>query len=320
MSKDAKSRFDIHQAVTDKIIKAIEAGAAGDQWTMPWHRPGTSFALPKNALTDKCYRGINVLSLWIDADEKKYPHPIWATYKQWQVLGAQVGGGEKSSLIVKYGEWQPKGDAAQQPATPSSAGENSDDGKRMYAKAAYVFNIDQVDNYPRPETPELIDTTDRLAHVDQFIQNTKIEIREGGSRAFYCRPLENGGGDFVQMPPREYFIGTTTSSPTESYYATELHECLHATGSRKRLDRQFGKRFGDNDYAFEELLVEIGAATMCCTLGITSEPRPDHAQYVQHWLTILKGDNRAIFTASAAASKAIDYLYSLQPVPCENDG
>lgn len=312
MSATQKSRRDIHQTVTDKIVKAIEAGVA--QWQMPWHRPGTSFSIPKNALTGNPYRGINILSLWIDADEKKFEHQVWATYKQFQELGCQVRGGEKASLIVKYGDWTPKSDkATSQEGSDAGDAIGSDGDKRMYARPAWVFNIAQVDGYEMPNSTPRPDLTMRIAHVDAFIANTKIEIREGGARAFYRQPTSDGQGDFVQLPPREYFTGTATSTPTESYEATRLHECLHASGASHRLDRKFGSRFGDDDYAFEELLVEIATATMCCTLGITNDPRVDHAQYCDHWLRILKGDNRAIFSASAAASRAIDYLYSLQP-------
>ena len=304
MTAVQKSRLDIHQAVTDKIIKAIEAGVI--EWQMPWHRPGTSFSIPENALTGNTYRGINILSLWIDADVKKFEHQVWATYKQFQELGCQVRGGEKASLIVKYGDWTPKSD-------PTNSSETDEEVKRMYARPAWVFNIAQVDGFELPNAIPRPDLTTRIAHVDNFIANTKIEIREGGQRAFYRQPTSDGQGDYVQLPLREYFTGTATSTPTESYEATRLHECLHASGAKHRLDRQFGKRFGDDDYAFEELLVEIATATMCCTLGITNEPRPDHAQYCDHWLRILKGDNRAIFSASAAASRAIDFLNSLQP-------
>ena len=76
-----KKRVDVHEAITAKIVAAIEAGAG--EFQMPWHRPGVAFTLPKNALTEKAYRGSNVLSLWIDADEKKFEHQTWATFKQW---------------------------------------------------------------------------------------------------------------------------------------------------------------------------------------------------------------------------------------------
>ncbi len=39
--------FDLHQAVTDKIIATIEAGVA--EARMPWQRAGLSNMLPKNA-------------------------------------------------------------------------------------------------------------------------------------------------------------------------------------------------------------------------------------------------------------------------------
>jgi antirestriction protein ArdC len=96
-----KSRLDVHEAITAKIVTAIEAGAG--KFQMPWHRPGIAFTIPKNAATGNHYRGSNILSLWIDADEKKFAHQVWATYKQWHERGAQVRGGEKGSLIVKYG-------------------------------------------------------------------------------------------------------------------------------------------------------------------------------------------------------------------------
>ena len=151
MTAAQKSRLDIHQTVTDKIVKAIEAGVA--EWQMPWHRPGTSFSVPKNALTGNSYRGINVLSLWIDADAKKFEHQVWATYKQFQELGCQVRGGEKASLIVKYGEWTPKNDKATSQEGSDTGDANSSDGnKRMYARPAWVFNIAQVDGYELPNS------------------------------------------------------------------------------------------------------------------------------------------------------------------------
>ena len=73
-------------------------------------------------------------------------------------------------------------------------------------------------------------------------------------------------------------------------------------------------RFGNEAYAFEELVAEIGAAFLCAALGISNEPRPDHAQYIQSWLKVLKGDSKAIFTAASAASKAVAYLDGLQGV------
>lgn len=318
-----KPRIDVHDAITQKIVAAIEAGAG--TFEMPWHRPGVAFTLPRNALTENVYRGSNVLSLWIDADAKKFEHQIWATFKQWLELEAPVRKGEKGSLIVKYGEWTPKSDHnAGGSGKPQAGGdqhtsEDGDGAKRLFAKAAYVFNIDQVDVSAElrakliPAEQPLPDLTTRLEHIDRFIAATGAEFREGGQRAFYRHRGLNGEGDFIQMPPRSLFTGTTTSTPTEAYESTRLHELTHWSGAEHRLDRKFGERFGDHAYAFEELVAELGAAFLCANLEITNTPRPDHAQYIAGWIATLKGDTKAIFTAASLATRAVDYLFEQQP-------
>jgi antirestriction protein ArdC len=115
-----------------------------------------------------------------------------------------------------------------------------------------------------------------------------------------------------QLPPREAFIGTATSSPAEAYYSTLLHELTHWTSAPARCNRELGKRFGDKAYAMEELVAELGAAFLCAELGITDEPRADHAQYLDHWLTVMKADKKAIFTAASKASEAAAFLAALQ--------
>ena len=304
-----KKRVDVHEAITAKIVAAIEAGAG--EFQMPWHRPGVAFTLPKNALTEKTYRGSNILSLWIDADEKKFEHQTWATFKQWQELGAQVRKGEKGSLIVKYGEWVPK--TARDDAKADTGSDDADAGKRLFAKAAYVFNAQQVDGYSIAPSVPRPDLTERLEHVDAFIAATRAEFREGGQRAFYRHRDSKGEGDFIQMPPRNLFTGTATSTPTESYESTRLHEISHWVGAEHRLNRKFGERFGDKAYSFEELVAELSAAFLCAELEITNTPRVDHAQYIANWVAVLKGDAKAIFSAASQATRTVDYLVGLQP-------
>ena len=201
---------------------------------------------------------------------------------------------------------------------PETVGD-TESAKRLFAKPATVFNIDQV-KAPVPLREDLLpaktpraDLTTRLAHVDNFIASTQAEFREGGQRAFYRHRSLNGEGDFIQMPPRNLFTGTDTSTPTEAYESTRLHELSHWSGAEHRLDRKYGDRFGDHAYAFEELVAELSAAFLCAELGSTNVPRPDHAQYIAGWLDVLKNDTRAIFSAAAAASTAVDYLTKLQP-------
>lgn len=297
--KSASTRPDIHTQITNQIVEAIEQGA-GD-WQMPWHRTGEGLNRPLNADTGNAYRGINVLSLWVAAEVRGFSTGLWGTYRQWQAKGAQVRKGEKASLVIFYKEYDAED-------VDTETGETTD-GKRRFARASYVFNADQVDGYERPEPPVAVNPVEAIDQADAFIRSTGAKISHGGDRAYY-RP----SSDSIQMPDPSRFLGTPTSSATECYYSTLLHELTHWTGHAKRCDRQFGERFGDEAYAMEELVAELGAAFLCADLGIALTPRPDHAAYIDHWLKVLKADNRAIFTAAAQAAKAGEFLEKLQSV------
>jgi antirestriction protein ArdC len=117
--------------------------------------------------------------------------------------------------------------------------------------------------------------------------------------------------DIIEMPNRERFIGSASSTSTESYYAVLLHELTHWSGASHRLNREFGKRFGDHAYAMEELVAELGAAFLCAALGIANEPRQDHAAYMTSWLEVLNRDHKAVFTAASHAQKAVEWLAQL---------
>ena len=279
---------DTRQRLTDAIIAEIEKGAA--DWKMPWHRPGATFALPRNIETDKAYSGINILSLWIAGDRAGYAHALWGTYLQWQRIGAQVRKGERGSLVVKYGTYERKGGEA------VDSGDDTEVAK--YLKHYFVFNAAQVENFTPPPVAPVAELTVRLVDVGAFIAATGAEFREGGTMAFYRRRGPDGSGDYILMPPRSLFVGTATSTPTESYEATRLHELGHFTGADHLLAGKFGDRFGDKANAFEELVAELHAAYACAHLGITNAPRPDHAQYLSYWLDLWraahKGNNREV--------------------------
>jgi antirestriction protein ArdC len=143
----------------------------------------------------------------------------------------------------------------------------------------------------------------RIEAADRFFAATGADIRHGGTRAFYAE-----GPDYVQMPLFETF------RDSESYAATLAHELTHWTKHDKRLARDFGRvRFGDEGYASEELVAELGSAFLCADLGITPEVREDHAAYIASWLKALRDDKRLIFSAAAHAQRAADYLHGLQP-------
>lgn len=125
-----------------------------------------------------------------------------------------------------------------------------------------------------------------------------------GGPWYYYRPST----DTIQLPPREAFVGSATSNPTEAFYSTLLHELTHWTAPEARCNRELGKRFGDAAYAMEELVAELGAAFLCADLGIAAAPRADHAQYLASRLNVLKADKKAIFTAASTAGEAVRFL------------
>ncbi|MBK9004267.1 MAG: DUF1738 domain-containing protein [Sphingomonadales bacterium] len=298
MTTSSHERFDVYTAITNQIITAIEAGS-GDNVQLPWHRNGGSIQRPTNIASRKAYRGVNTVALWAAADACGFEHGIWGTYRQWQEKGAQVRKGEKSSVIIFYRD--------RDPSEAVSSGNDDEQQSRFFiARASRVFNVAQVDGFEIEPVEPTVDRIDPCERAEQFIQATGAKIATGGTRAFY-----NKVSDSITMPDRHRFVGTATSSASEGWYSTLLHELTHWSGASSRCDRTFGKRFGDNAYAMEEMVAELGAAFLCGDLGITAEPRADHAEYIGHWLRILKADSKAIFTAASAANKAAEFLTRL---------
>ena len=187
--------------------------------------------------------------------------------------------------------------------------DEDEEHKIPFMKGYTVFNIEQIDNLPAQyyataQAPQ-IDPAQRIAHAEQFLNNTGAVIVHRGNRAFYSPDK-----DLVTLPPFEFF------KDPESYYGTRLHETTHWTRHPTRLDRNLGrKKWGDEGYAMEELVAELGSAFLCADLGLTPEVREDHAAYIANWLTVLKGDKRAIFSAAAHAQRAAEFLHKLQPEP-----
>lgn len=287
---------DVYQRVTDKIVADLEKGEL--TWVKPWSggnmggkvvRPLRHNGVP--------YSGINVLMLWGAAVEAGFASPFWMTFRQAQELGAHVRKGEKGSLVVYANT-----------ITRTEEGENGTEEERTIPimKGYTVFNVEQIEGLPayfHAKAEAVIDPAQRNAQAEAFFAATGATVRHGGNSAHY-----SGGTDHVQMPVFESF-----RSP-EAYYATLAHELTHWTKHEKRLARDFGrKRWGDEGYAKEELVAELGAAFLCADLGLTPEPGMDHAAYIQSWLKVLKDDKRAIFAAASHAQKAADYLHSLQP-------
>ncbi len=286
------TKTDIYQTVTDTIIEALENGLKG-KLEMPWH--GVS-ALPQNARTGNFYHGMNVPLLWVHQMKQGYVSGIWATYRQWRDMGAQVKKGSKGVQIVFWKKIE---------AEPAEDNENQE--TRMFARYSTVFNAGQVEGC-EPPTPDFEPSDiQAIARADALIDACGVQIRHDENEAFYDRKA-----DYINLPSPEYFKDVNGSSATENYYGVAFHEVTHWTGAKHRLDRSHNGKYGSPDYAFEELIAELGAAMCCASTGVEAVVREDHAHYIQNWLTALKGDKRFIFAASSQAQKAVDYLFSLQ--------
>ena len=285
----ASEKRDVYARVTAQIVTAIEQGVG--TWRMPWHTSGRFAFSPINVTSKKPYRGINTVCLWAAAQAKGYESGEWATYQQWQDKGGQVRKGEKATTVVfwKFANSADDADGADD-SLPTSG------SRLLFTRGYSVFNEAQVDGY-MPNVDADVPMLERIEHADAFFKSVGADVRHGGNQAFYA-PVS----DHIQMPPFQAFRESV------SYYSTLAHEQTHWTAAASRCDRQLGKRFGDSAYAAEELIAELGAAFACAHLGLSTEPRADHAQYIQSWLRVLKADKRAIFTAASKAQQACDWL------------
>ncbi|HEX5776205.1 MAG TPA: zincin-like metallopeptidase domain-containing protein [Caulobacteraceae bacterium] len=290
---NAPSRPDLYTRVTNAIVADLENGVR--PWTKPWsaeHLAGR-ISRPLRS-TGEPYSGVNVILLWAEAVSRGYTAPIWITFQQALALGAHVRKGERGSTVVYANRF-----------SRTETDDNGQDVERQipFLKAYTVFNVEQVEGLPAHfyavAEPKL-DAAQRIEQADGFFGATGADIRHGGDQAYYALHP-----DYVQMPPFECF------EEPQGYYATLAHECTHWTRHPSRLDRDFGrKRWGDEGYAREELVAELGAAFLCADLGLELEPRADHASYIDSWLKVLKEDRRFIFTAAAHAQRACDFLKS----------
>lgn len=285
-------RLDVYNRVTNQIIEALERGVK--PWTQPWKAAiATGHVSRPLCHNGQPYAGINVLTLWAAAMTAHYTAPIWMTFKQAIELGGNVRQGEKGSPVVYA-------DSMRRTETDEATGDETE-RTMSFLKAYTVFNVQQVDGLPEHFHALAIpqhNPVQRIADAETFFAATRADIRHGGDCAYYSSVL-----DYIQMPPFEVFYDA------QAYYATLAHEATHWTRHMARLNRGLGrKRFGDDGYAREELVAELGAAFLCADLGLRLDDRTDHAAYIGHWLSVLKEDKRTIFAVAAHAQRAADYL------------
>lgn len=292
---------DIYERVTAAIVADLEEGVR--TWQKPWNAEHAAGRITRPLRHNGVpYQGINVIMLWSAAMAGGFAAPIWMTFKQAKEMGAHVRKGAKGSLVVYA-------DRIRTTELDLATGEEQE-RDIPFMKGYTVFNVEQIEGLPGPfyaTAEKRLDPVQRIDHAEGFFGSLGADIRHGGNQAYYTM-----AEDRVQMPPFETF------RDAESYYATLAHECTHWTRHPSRLERDFGrKRWGDEGYAMEELVAELGSAFLSADLDLTPEPREDHAAYIGSWLKVLKNDKRAIFTAASHAQRAADFLTGLQQQPME---
>ncbi|HWL52838.1 MAG TPA: ArdC-like ssDNA-binding domain-containing protein [Chthoniobacteraceae bacterium] len=282
----------VYERVTDQIIQRLEEGV------VPWHTPHmATVGFPKNFLSGKTYRGINVMLLAMGG----YISPWFLTYKQAQERGGNVRRGEKGYLVVKFGMYAKEAD-------------DGSEHQRKYLRQYTVFNASQIGgvDFPEPSRPAFLpdQRTEAAQSIIENMPNPPV-IYEGR----IAQTCYNPATDCIDIPNRSYF----ESEPR--FYKSLFHEVVHATGAAKRLARKTlldnrGISVSDKTiYSQEELVAEIGAAFLCAHAGIVIDEHVNSAAYIQSWLTVLKSksNRRWIVDAAGYAQKAVDYILKLEP-------
>lgn len=300
MPKPTSARRDVAAEITNLIIEKLEQGVP--PWKRPWRgAPGQGLRPLRHCGT--AYTGINTLYLWALGDARGYTSRYWMTFRQAEQLGGHVRKGERGAVSVYFSQFKK---TETNVVTGASVEKNI-----RFLRHYIVFNADQIDGLPAyyyaaPLADPEPTPSGRQAVIDRFFEPIPAAVRHGGSEAYFSPTF-----DYIQMPRPSSF------DSMDLYASTRLHETVHWSGHASRLARTFGKRFGDQAYAFEELVAEIGAGLGCAELGLPNELHQSHASYVSHWLSILRGDKSAIIHAAAKAEQAITFLGAFGGTSCD---
>jgi len=298
---------DFRQEVTNDIIRLLEQGVA--PWQKPWQPGAASLGMPINPTTSKTYRGGNALHLMATGLRKGYADPRWMTYRQASERGWQVRQGEKG-IQIEFWEVKCAADRVR-PHRPddrddgrtSADGGTDRDKTRLVHRVYTVFNAKQMDGIPA-YAPKQHAPFEAVQAGEQILENSGAQlVHDQADRAFY-----NRAQDRIHLPPKEAF------KDAASYYGTALHELAHFSGHPSRLNRLTlleSYRFGDVNYAKEELRAELASVFMAAERGIPHNPE-QHAAYVGSWIQVLQQDKHEIFRAAHDASAITDYLLALE--------
>lgn len=301
----------VYEIVTDRIVKQLEQGII--PWKKPWvgyQRNGGTTKISACAVshqTGKPYSLINQLLLGRAGE--------YLTFKQVQSEGGKVKKGVEASVVVFW---------KQLPVDKLDKDGNKvldENGKVEqelipFLRYYNVFHIDDCDGikakYDHITKPQVItvpsDHCELIPEAEDLLNGYVSRegialVNDKTSDEAYYSPFY----DSINLPCYKQFKSAS------EYYSTAFHEATHSTGHSKRLDRfskQTSHRFGSNDYSKEELVAEIGAASICHSLGIeTSGSFTNSVAYIQSWLKQLKNDPKMVVSAASKADKAVAYIF-----------
>lgn len=275
---------DYRKEITARIMEAVKAGTA------PWQKPWDGSGAPCNAISSRQYNGINAVTLamhGLKIDEGRAPR--WATFLQAKQQGWTIKKGAKGTRVILWKPFE---------ARPKEDDENAEPKQIFLQRVFTVFHASQIDGINEYQPP-VKNEIELCADAERIIFASGAEIHYGGDRACYFP-----GKDFIQLPERERFYSSA------GYYSTALHELIHWTGHASRLNRRQNTDKHSSEYAFEELIAEIGSMFISATTGIpqTEGNFQNDAGYVSSWLERMRDDPNLIFRAAAEASKAADFL------------
>lgn len=295
MTLTKKTSHDALAHVTAELIGILERGVL--PWRAPWDADLAQAMTPGLPLrsTGQPYRGANVPLLWSAQLARGYARRTWLTFRQALELGGNVRKGEKACPVIYYGTAAAKSDVSSEDAIQ----------RYRFLKLFHVFNVEQCDGLDMPLEPTITTTEPPLLH--DWVKRAGARIEIGGSRAFYAPEV-----DAISIPAVSAFLSE------EHWTATLAHEAIHFTGHKSRLDRLSDYLIDRKARAREELTAEIGAAILGAMHGLAPYHLEDHAAYINDWMSAIRTEPRAFFSAAAKAQAAVDWLLD-KAGPLTND-
>ena len=294
MARSRSSKFDASEAITNEVIRIIERGVL--PWRKPWTAGGSTRPL---RVGGEAYQGVNNFLLTMRTVMAGYSSPYWMTIPQANALDARIRKGEKSSVVVFYGQSRKQGEVSEE----GDDGETDEPRVFRFQKSYRVFNACQIEGlpdrfHPDPDPAPAYQAAEPIPHMQDFFEAIDITTVFTGDKAYYLPPV-----DKVYMPPIARF------QDPRNFYGVWAHELAHASKAPHRLNRDYGlSRFGNTAYAREEIVAELTSVFLGQELGFTAHTLELNAAYLYNWLRVLRSDQNAIFKHAADAQRACDYL------------